>query len=282
MNTNLSLAIVLLTVLSACSQGQNTAPFPASVDTSVGQPTRNTISTASPSPLPSKELTLKNGLQIIANKVKLDNKDWRYRIEVDYPQIEGTNDPAVVALNRHIKDLVTKTYSWPLSRPTKKDRALYAKWPGVSNSVDIDYDIVLATDELLSIYFMGYHYGIGAAHSVHVSFAVNYDFKSRRRLMLASLFKPGANYLDVISRKCMDDLSKDNPYLKTDSYSSEVLAPHAKNFESWNITERGLRINFDACRVNGCAVGDLSVEIPFDQFTGLIRSPGPIRNIGGG
>lgn len=212
----------------------------------------------------------------------MENKDWRYRIDFEYPQIEGTNDRAVVALNRQIKDVVTKTYLWPVSRPTKEDLALYAKWPGVSNSVDMDYDVVLATDELLSIYFIGRHYGIGAAHSVHASFTVNYDFKSHRRLTLASLFKPGSNYLDVISRKCLEDLSKDNPYLKTDSYSSQLLAPRAKNFESWNITAHGLRINFDACKVNACAAGDLSVEIPFDQFAGFIKSSGPLARIGGG
>jgi len=283
MNVNLSLAIIPVILIYGCGSPQHTAPFSASPNTSVAQPAVNTATAAaSPSPSPVKELTLPNGLRIITKNVKMENKDWRYRVDADYPQIEGTNDRAVVALNRHIKELVTKTYSWPLGRPTKEDRDLYAKWPSVSNSVDLDYEIVWATDKLLSVYFIAYHYGIGAAHSVHVSFTVNYDFESHRRLTLASLFKPGANYLNVISRKCLEDLSADNPYLKTDSYSREKLAPRIKNFESWNITERRLRINFDACEVNGCAAGALSVEIPFDQLAGLIKSPGPLRGIGGG
>jgi hypothetical protein len=280
MNFNLSLAIIPLILIYVCGPRQNTARLPASENTSVAQPIQKTATaTPSASPSPRKELTLKNGLQIITKNVKMENKDWRYRIDVEYPQIEGTNDRAVVALNRQVKDLVTKTYSWPLSRPNKEDFAVFAKWPGFFNSVDLDYDIVLATDKLLSIYFIGYHYGIGAAHSVHASFTINYDFESHRPIALASLFKPGANFLDMISRKCMHDLSEDNSYLKTDSFSSKLLAPRARNFESWNITDRGLRFNFEACRVNGCAAGDLSVEIPFDQFAGLIKWPSPI---GGG
>jgi hypothetical protein len=212
----------------------------------------------------------------------MENKDWHYRIDVDYPQIEGTNDRAIVALNRKMKDLVMKTYSWPLKRPSKKDLAYFAKWPDVPNSVDMEYEVVLATDGFLSIYFIGYQYGIGAAHSVHTSFTLNYDFKSHRRLTLSALFKPGSNYLNVISRQCKDDLSKGRPYLKADSYFSEGLAPQAKNFESWNITEHGLRINFDACKVDSCAAGDLSVEIPFDEFAGLIKSSGPLGHVGGG
>jgi hypothetical protein len=278
MNVNLSPAIIPLILIYGCGPRPDTAPSRTSASTSVAQPTQN-VATATPSPSPRKELTLNNGLRVITKTVKMENKDWRYRIDVEYPQLEGTNDRTVVALNRQIKDLVTKTYSWPLGRPTKEDFAVFAKWPGISNSVILDYDVVLATDKLLSIYFIGYHYGIGAAHSVHESFTVNYDFESHRHLRLGSLFKRGANYLEVISRKCMNDLSKNNPYLKTDTVSGELLAPRAKNFESWNITDHGLRFNFDACKVDGCAAGDLTVEIPFDQFAGLIKSPGPI---GGG
>jgi hypothetical protein len=84
--------------------------------------------------------------------VKLKHEQWRYKIDVDYPQIEGTEDAAILRLNRQIKDLVRKKYNWPLNRPTNKDLHYYnTKWAGVYNSVDIEYDVQLATDELLSI-----------------------------------------------------------------------------------------------------------------------------------
>ncbi|MGH9959507.1 MAG: hypothetical protein ACREBC_20665, partial [Pyrinomonadaceae bacterium] len=119
--------------------------------------------TPAPSPLPvptlREEITLNNGRRIIPKNVKLENEQWRYKIDVDYPQIEGTKNPAILNLNRQMKDLVTKKYQWSLRPPTKKDVRHYVKWPGVFNSVDMEYDVVLATDEVLSIYLMAYHYG---------------------------------------------------------------------------------------------------------------------------
>jgi hypothetical protein len=263
-----------------CANREATKPVATSINTNYARPTPPSIvATPSPSPSPREEVTLQNGLRITPRNVKMENKDWRYQIDVAYPQIEGTNDRAIVILNRQIKALVTKTYSWPLNRPTKKDLTYYAKWPDVYNSVDMEYDVVLANDELLSIYFIGYHYGIGAAHSVHESFTVNYDLKSHRTLTLGNLFQPGAKYLDVISRRCIDTLSKDDRYVK-EQPQVDYLLPKSKNFGSWNVTERGLRFNFDACAVKSCAEGDLTVEIPFNEFRGLLKSDGPLR-IGG-
>lgn len=261
--------------LCACSQHRTAAPI---VNTNQSANTRNTP-TPLPSPTPQAEVTFGNGLRIVPKNMKLENEQWRYKIDVDYPQIEGTDYPAVSNLNRQIKELVTKKYRWALGRPTKEDLRYYAKWPGVFNSVDMEYDVVLATDRVLSIDLMAYHYGIGAAHSVHESFSVNYDFKSQRLLTLADLFKPGAKHLQIISQRCIDELSKKNPYTKTDPTVRDVLAPKTKNFNSWNLTTQGLRINFDACRVDSCAEGDITVEIPLVAFKSLLRADGPASRL---
>jgi len=91
----------------------------------------------------------------------MENQRRRYKIYVVYPHIEGSKSVGILKLNRRIKDLMTKQYQWPLIPPTKEDLRHYEKWPGVFNSVDLTYDVVLATDQLLSIYFEGYSYGIG-------------------------------------------------------------------------------------------------------------------------
>ncbi len=275
-----SLSIILLSALSACGQHQTNNPVVPSENSNMPRASQSSaIPTPSPLPAPTlrQEITLENGLRISPKNVKLENERWRYKIDVDYPQIKGTKNLAILNLNRQIRDLVSKKYRWPLGQPTKKDLHNYAKWPGVFNSVDMDYDVVLARDEVLSVYLIAYHYGIGAAHSVHESFTVNYDFKSQRLLTLAALFKTRAKYLQFISQRCIDELSKNNPGVK--AYSGDVLAAKPKNFESWNITKQGLRFNFDACQVNGCAAGDLSVEIPFDELKPLLNSRGPLKSL---
>lgn len=272
---------VLLLALLACSSQHTTAPSVA--QTKIPTNAAASVKSLTPSPLPSvsptplEEAELGGGLRIVPKNVKLENDKWRYKVDVDYPQIEGTKNAAILKLNREMKDQVAKEYQWILEPPTKEDIRYYReKWPEGFNSVDIDYDVVLADGDLLSIYLIGYHYGIGAAHSVHKSFSINYAFKSQRFLRLADLFKPGATYLQFISRRCVDELSKKSPTM-LDPVLADALTPKAKNFESWNITKQGLRLNFDACKITGCSAGDLSVDISFGEMKDLLNPNGSLK-----
>jgi hypothetical protein len=237
----------------------------------------------SPSPIitptPEQEVTFGKGLKVVPRTVQLKNESRRYQIDIVYPKIDGSKSRGIVNLNRRIKDLITKQYQWPLIPPTKEDLRHYEKWPGVFNSVDLDYEIVLATDELLSIYFDVYSYGIGAAHSVQQSFTVNFDLESEEFITLAGLFRPGAGHLQFISDYCLRELSKDHQYAMSDPSFKDVVAPKLKNYESWNLTEKGLRFNFDACRIDGCAAGKAEVNIAFDALKEKLK-PHPMNSIG--
>ena len=146
---------------------------------------------------------------------------------------------------------MSRQYRWALN-PTAKDLLYYrSKHPEVLNTAESSYDIVMATDELLSIYIEMYTYGIGAAHSVQQSFTVNFDLKSRRLVKLRDIFDPNADYLHFVSRYCTDELRK----RFGEALFDEELAPDEKNFQSWNATKEGLKLNFDACKVTGCSGG---------------------------
>jgi hypothetical protein len=219
----------------------------------------------------------------VRREIKLESKKWRYRIDVAYPEIQGLPYRRSRVLNREIRALLKKAYRWPMLLETRRHllRGKYLRndkiWNGVFNTVDLEYDIVQAGDEILSIYFIGYHYGIGGAHSVHESFTVNYDLETHQLLILTSLFRSKSQSLKLISRKCIVALSDNPPYLSRESIWVDNLKPKRENFESWNITSRGLRLNFDACRVAGCADGDIDVEIPFEELKEMSR-PGSLLN----
>ena len=218
---------------------------------------------SAPTATPNGEVVFGGGrLRIVHDEVHLKSERLRYEIDVSYPQIVGSEDLHIRKLNQRIKELATEQYNWLLN-PTKADLRYYRKkWPGVFNSVDLDYEIVLATNSHLSIYFVNYSYGIGAAHSVQHSFVINYDLATRRELKLSKLFRCQSNYLEFISRYCTDELSK-GPEHASEFMFKEALAPVAENFESWNLTRDGIRFNFDACKVFSCAGGEQAVEIPF-------------------
>ncbi|HEY9501100.1 MAG TPA: DUF3298 domain-containing protein, partial [Pyrinomonadaceae bacterium] len=147
--------------------------------------------------------------------------------------------------------------------PSNKDLQSFREvHPEAFNSLDLDYQVVLATDSLLSIYFNGYSYGLGAAHTVQYSFVINYDLVAHEELGLARLFKPGSKYLEFISRYCRNRLS----------IAADRGLEFRKDPESWNITRDGIRFNFDACELSGCADGQQEVEIPFTDLKEILNT----------
>lgn len=213
------------------------------------------------------DLVFRGNLKLVANEVQITNELLRYKIHAKYPQIDGWNGPPIQKLNKHIERLVTNDYQWVLY-PTREDLHRYKTgyWPEAFNSVYLNYEVVLANDAYLSIYFEGESYGIGAAHAVQYSFVVNYNIAANRHLKLSDLFKPGSNYLKFISEFCITELSRGK---NGASLWQDKLAPVAENFESWNITPEGIRFNFDECTVLSSADGKQTVLIPYTAFNQL-------------
>jgi hypothetical protein len=275
-----SFVLVLSLSLLGCGERQanvttlNTVPQ-SSERKIQNSPTPSPVTT----PTPVLEVTFGKGLKIVPRTIELKNEKRRYEISVVYPQIEGSKRPGISKLNRQIREFVTERYQWPLF-PSREDLRYYEKWPGFFNTVDLDYDIVLANDDLLSIYFEVYSYGLGAAHSVQQSFTVNFDLGSKELIHLAGLFRPHSKHLQFISDYCLRELSKDHQYALSDLGFKDELSPKLKNYESWNITKEGLRFNFDACKIDGCAAGKVEVKISFDTLKEKLKPKSPINSVG--
>ena len=206
-------------------------------------------------------------LKLVSEEVKLKSESLQYDLNVRYPQITGSDAPHIQRLNRRIKELATaECERWMY--PTKKDLRYYReKWPEAFNELSIDYEVTLATDSILSIYFVAYSYGIGAGTSVQYSYTVNYDLVSHKQLKLSELFARRSGYLEVISDHCIHQLEK---HKYGESLFRANLAPEAANFDSWNVTRDGVRFSFDECEAFGCAVGEQSVEIPFSEIKSIL------------
>ena len=208
-------------------------------------------------------------LKLVPENVQLKSDSQYYDIDVRYPQIVGADTPGIRKINQHMKALATAKYQWPLNESKEAIRRGQERLPGTYNSVNLDYEVSVATDSFLSIFFTGYSYGVGAAHAVQESQSLNYDLASGSELQLADLFKGGSRYLDFISEYCIEQLSATAP----GQLNKGRLAPSAKNFENWHITSSGISFNFDACEIFACAEGDQSVEIPFSDLKPLF-APG--------
>lgn len=240
------------------------ARFPPSPPPQLAAPIPPTLPEAS-----DREYPFAQGhLKLVPEKVQLKSDSMYYDIDVKYPQIVGGDTPGIRKINQHMKALATEKYQWPLNESKEavlRDQELL---PGTYNAVNLDYQVSVATDSLLSIFFMGYSYGVGAAHAVQESESVNYDLVSGRQLQLSDLFTPSSKYLKFISDYCTEELTRG---IEGTEPWENALAPVAKNFESWHITPNGIVFNFDACEVFPCAEGEQSVAIPFSEMKQLLR-----------
>ena len=210
-------------------------------------------------------------LVLVPENVNLKSESLHYDINVKYPQITGDETPAIRRINQQMKALATAKYQWPLSESKEEIRRDQERLPGTYNSVNLDYEVSVATESFLSIFFSGYSYGVGAAHAVQESESVNYDLVSGRELQLPDLFKSNSRYLDFISEHCIKQLSETAGV--PDRLNKSRLAPSLKNFQNWHITSNGINFNFDACEILACAEGDQSVEISFSDLKPLF-APG--------
>jgi len=212
-----------------------------------------------PDPEPSESVFANGRLRIVAEEVHLKSERLHYDIKARYPQIDGSNAVYIKQLNRRIRQLAVDRYQWMLT-PSNEDLRFYKSAPETFNEGFLDYEIVSATESILSICFTSYDYGIGAAHTVIMSHVINYDLKAHRELKLADLFKSNSKYLKFIARYCTDDLKL-----------SEPITPKAAMFESWNLTEEGIRFNFDPCVLDGCSEPPREVTIPFTALASFLK-----------
>jgi len=216
-------------------------------------------STPEPSASESEVVFGSGRLKIVADEVRLKSERLYYDIKVRYPQIAGSDKLYIKKLNQRIRRVALDRYQWMLN-PSKEDLLFYKTSPASFNEGYLDYEIVLATDSILSICFTSFDYGIGAAHTVIQSHIINYDLKAHRELELADLFKPNSKYVGFIARYCTVALKL-----------SEPIAPETAIFASWNFTSDGIRFNFDPCILSGCSGPPQEVNIPFTALKAFLK-----------
>jgi hypothetical protein len=203
-----------------------------------------------------------------------------YELAAQYPQVIGGNNPNFEKFNQAARASVTKKVAEFKKNMTEGEGEPKPEG-SMGSDLDVSYTVALAQDDLISVGFNVYSYYQGAAHPNSFSEVLNYDLKNGKQLKLSDLFKPGAKYLQAISKYCIDDLKKqmkvgvqegdvDNQWIENGA------GPTAKNYQSWTITKKGLGINFDSYQVGPYAAGPQFVTVPYSALKDLINPDGPI------
>jgi uncharacterized protein DUF3298/peptidoglycan-N-acetylmuramic acid deacetylase PdaC-like protein len=223
--------------------------------------------------------------EVTSKSIKETNKKLKYEIDAEYPQITGASDTRFDKYNQEAKNLA--------AGEAARFRKEMAEWAAdqaeienqetstLGSSLDVWYNISLATDDLISTQFNIGTYFQGAAHPNSNSRVLNYDLKAGKLLKLSDLFKPGTKYLQTISSYSIKDLkkqsqSKGGESMFDDEWVQKGAGANADNYKSWVITKKGLGITFDSYQVAPYAAGPQYVLIPYSALKDLINPDGPL------
>jgi hypothetical protein len=212
--------------------------------------------------------------------IKEANKEKRYRVDAEYPQIDG--DVRFDKFNREARSLITKDVAAFKTAETVSETDPGTETPAekVDSSMDVGYEIRYATDDLISVEFTEDDYERGAAHANISTAVLNYDVKNGKKLALADLFNAKANYLSAISTYCIkelqDRLKKDKDSMLDADMMKSGTSARADNYKAWAITKKGLWITFDPYQVAAFAAGPQYVLVPYSALKDLIKPDGPV------
>jgi hypothetical protein len=263
-------------------EGKTTATFSGKIVVSTvdGQPalaisgTWKKAGAAAPLSLSLTEVRYDIGLgaKLESKKINQDIKKPKYSIDVEYPQVVGIVSPGQAAFNKFINSLITKRVT-----AFKKEVADDADIPpdSMGSSFDVNYNIEMASGNLITISFLMGTYSAGAAHPNYFYETVNFDTEKGTEIKLSNLFKPNSKYLSAISRYCITQLRKKLGEDAADTINVGAAAS-ADNFGSWCITDIGLMIFFSPYQVASYAEGGQQVLIPFSKIADIIDPLGPI------
>jgi hypothetical protein len=220
------------------------------------------------------------GVAVATKQVKEVNKKRGYRVDAEYPQIEGA-----AKFNALAEGFVTKEVA-EFKRGAGREPGEKDSMPDAGDdSLDIRYFVRLVTDGLISVEFQLDYYEHGAAHGSHAFYEINYDAKSGRELKLADLFKPNSHYLKRVSEVAIRQVRRWNKDSAEDGSGQQYLneegikggaAPDAENYGNWTLTPRGLAVTFDYYQLGAYAAGAPKVVLPYADLEDVIRADGPL------
>ena len=212
-------------------------------------------------------IALTNGLQIVPRLITNRNKG----VGVSYPQLEssGALSAAAQKFNRRILALTQKAIA---DFQPVEDKG----------SFDTNYNVLLGTNDLISIEMVEFSDG-GGAHPNDRWWSLTYDLAANKELNFEDLFKPGSDYNTAIAKYVTTDIDKRAVELEKDNARRENRQPEKRDdpiismeqlseLSGWAMTPKGVNVYFDFPHV--IAVFDKNF-VPFSVIRDYLKPNGP-------
>lgn len=197
-------------------------------------------------------MPLNGQIKILEKKFK-PNKDYL----VYYPQIEGMrNKTAQQSVNQKLKELSQ-------IKEINSDEQLDYSYTG-------DFSIEFFKKNLLVLEMNAYEYHFGAAHGMPTKIYAHVDLVSGKVYELKDLFKPGADYVKVLSDIIGNQIKNDPQY----SYVFPDTYKGIAADQPFYVSQDALHIYFAPYEIAPYAAGFPTFKIPFSQISNIINTSG--------
>lgn len=205
------------------------------------------------------------GSRLTSRERREDDRLLNYTIRHRLPVLGGPDS----AFNRHLSgvvDSLTTGFKRDIVELRRDDQRRASEIP--PGSLEIDYVIVQATSELLSLQLSIYSY-TGGAHPNSATRSINWDLRREREFDLTDLFTPGSAFGRIIADYCRRELGRLD--IGDSSLISRGTAFSTENYLRWNPTRAGLRVTFDPYQVAAYAQGAFEVVVPWSLLRPYLR-----------
>ncbi len=223
-------------------------------------------------PVPTSKVTASPQAVMVLAAIKIEETSEApsFDIRGRYPALEWDADPRADTFNRAAERIVQReirafkegVYKIPQESPFSE----------LSSFLEFDFSPTASEHGILAIKYEISFYMAGAAHPGHYAYALNYDLQNGRVIELDELFAEDAQYLEMLSETCLEDL-RERGRLEWE----EGALPEEENYQVWNITPDGLLITFDEYQVASYAAGAQTVMIPYTTLEPVLNPDGPLR-----
>jgi len=219
--------------------------------------------------LQEQHVAFTNGWQVVPKTIA----NRKSGVSVSYPQISnGTSAlrPGAASFNRQVLALTQKAIKEfePGSEPGR-------------NSFEINYNVLLATDDLISVEMSEYS-DSGGAHPNTGFWSLTYDLSGDKELELDDLFKPGSDYKIAIAKFVVADIDRRAIAFEQEDARTEGRKPgphepmvsmdQLSEIMNWGLTPKGLVVYFDF--PHAIAVFDRTV-VPYNVINEYVKPNSP-------
>lgn len=192
-------------------------------------------------------------------KREIEEKRAHYTLKVSYPRvghraIDAALEAYAQTVARDFREMAKDASSDP------------APWAG-----ELSYDVARSDKAMIAIAFTWYSY-TGGAHPNATTAMFNFLLPDGLRVEIAELFTPkGIQRISDISIARLKQALTGPDGMSDIDWIKRGAGPNARNFATFVLQPRELRIVFDAYQVAAYAAGPQEVRIPLAQLRDVMR-----------